>query len=909
MPRLVVLVSVLLLAILSGSLVAAQTQLPSLTPEQQQLLNRLPPSQRQALQQQLRDFQRRQAAGERAQNEDSFRELDFEEEETGEDEQEEQPNRFAPEDTVVVILELNTRTFELPEMDEERLRAETLRKRVSRGNPYELDELGRLLLPGVEAIELAGLTEEQARLRLLSEPALENHVVSVARLPLAPVGTDALEPFGYELFRSKRRLTRPDEFLPVPVNYVVGPGDVVRVQLFGNQNAEYELLVTREGGIQFPEIGPVSVAGLTYQELRDELSQRVAEQFIGTRVSVTLGELRSMQVFVVGEVEKPGAYAVGSLATITAALVTADGVAEHGSLRNIQLKRNGRIVQRLDVYDLLLRGDTRADVRVQSGDVVFVPPVGTRVTVAGDVRRPAIYEYRGAANVQDVIGLAGGLLPSAYEPGVKIERLEPGAGLLILNANLERPAGRNLKVRDGDTVRVPAGIRELESSVTLVGNAQRSGQYQWTEGMHLTDLLPSTRAVKPNSDIKYVMIRRELVPNTAVSVLSADLTEAWRAPGQEADVELRPRDTVYVFDLDVGRRHIVDPLIQELQLRSTRAEPLPVARVGGRVNAPGDYPLEPGMRIADLIRAGGGLAESAFLQEAELTRYIVMDGEARETALLPVRLADALAGDEGANLRLQPYDYLNVKEIPRWRDQEFVQILGEVAFPGRYPIYQGETLSSVLKRAGGLTELAFPEGSIFTRESLKEREREQLQVLANRVESDLASLSLSDPGQSEAISIGQSLLQQLRTTEPSGRLVINLAEVLSREGGENIVLKDGDRLLVPPQSQEVTVIGEVQYATSHLHEPALDRSDYISKSGGVTVKADEERIYIVRANGEVVVGGTSRFFSRSRGFDVKPGDTVVVPLDTDRVRPLTLWTGVTQVLYNLAIAAAAVNSF
>lgn len=887
----------------------AQTQFPSLSPEQQQLLNQLPPSQRQSLLQQLRDFQRRQSLGDGQDEEDPLLQLDLEEKQLEDDEEEEKPDRFAPEDTVVVILQLNTRTFALPEMDEERLRAETLRERVSRGNPYRLDELGRLLLPGVAAIELAGLDEEQARLRLLSEPALENHVVSIARLPLEPVGTKALKPFGYDLFRSKQRLTRRDEFLPVPANYVVGPGDLIRVQLFGNQNTEYELSVTRDGSIHFPEMGPVSVTGLTYGELRDELSRRVSEQFIGTQASVTVGDLRSVQVFAVGEVAKPGAYTVSALSTITGVLAAADGVARQGSLRNIQLKREGRTVQRLDVYDLLLRGDTRADVRVQPGDVVFVPPVGTRITVAGEVKRPAIYEYRGAANVADVIELAGGLLPSAYKPGVKIERLEPGAGLLILNANVEEAVGRQLKVRDGDTLQIPPGIRDLEASITLVGNAQRPGQYQWRHGMRLTDLLPSTRALKPKSDLGYVMIRRELVPNTVVSVLSGDLSRAWQAPGSSADLELRPRDTVYIFDLDVGRRHIVDPLIQELRLRATRAEPLPVVRVGGRVNAPGDYPLEPGMRVADLVRAGGGLSESAFLQEAELTRYLVIEGEARETALLSVKLADAVTGDNAANLKLQPYDYLNVKEIPRWRDQEFVEILGEVAFPGRYPIYQGESLSSVLERAGGLTELAFPRGSIFTRESLKEREREQLQALANRVESDLASLSLSDPTQSEAISIGQSLLRQLRNTEPTGRLVIDLRDAFTREKSYDIVLRDGDRLLIPPESQEVTVIGEVQYATSHLYERNLDRNEYIAKSGGMTTKADDERVYVVRANGEVVAGSNSLFFSRSKGHDIKPGDTIVVPLDTDRVRPLTLWTSATQILYNLAIAAAAVNSF
>jgi len=363
-----------------------------------------------------------------------------------------------------------------------------------------------------------------------------------------------------------------------------------------------------------------------------------------------------------------------------------------------------------------------------------------------------------------------------------------------------------------------------------------------------------------------------------------------------------------VFDLEVGREHIVSPLIDELRLRSSRTQPLPVARIGGRVNADGEYPLERGMRIADLVRAGGGLDESAYLGEAELTRYELVNGEARKTELIEVDLEAALAGDPAHNVTVQSFDYLNIKEIPRWRDQEFVEILGEVAFPGRYPIKQGETLRHVLERAGGLTDMAFAEGSVFTRQALKEREREQLDVLANRLESDLASMSLSDPGQSEAVSTGRALLEQLRSAQPVGRLVIDLSSVVAGTT-DDLILRDGDRLIVPVQAQEVTVIGEVQYTTSHLHDPGLSREDYIDKSGGYTRKADKERTYVVRANGEVVVGRQSRFFARSSDLNIRPGDTIVAPLHADKVKPITLWSNATQIVYNLAIAAAAVNSF
>jgi len=306
-----------------------------------------------------------------------------------------------------------------------------------------------------------------------------------------------------------------------------------------------------------------------------------------------------------------------------------------------------------------------------------------------------VAEYRGAANVKDVIGLAGGLKPTAYKPGVKIQRLERGAGLLILDASQNEAAGRALKISDGDTVVVPKSVAQLEQAVRLAGNVQRPGDYQWRDGLRITDLLGTSRDLKEHSDLNYVLIRREVVANAELAVVSADLQAAWQEPHSAADALLEPRDTIYVFDLAVGREHIVAPLLDELRLRSSRSAPLPVARVGGRVNAQGEYPLEAAMRVADLVRAGGGLAESAYLQEAELTRYELVDGQARETELLQVDLGAALAGDPAHNLPLQSFDYLNVKEIPRWRDQEFVEILGEVAFPGRYPIKQGETLSEV----------------------------------------------------------------------------------------------------------------------------------------------------------------------------------------------------------------------
>jgi len=250
-----------------------------------------------------------------------------------------------------------------------------------------------------------------------------------------------------------------------------------------------------------------------------------------------------------------------------------------------------------------------------------------------------------------------------------------------------------------------------------------------------------------------------------------------------------------------------------------------------------------------------------------------------------------------------------------WGVQEEVEIRGEVRFPGRYPIHRGETLRSLMERAGGLTEYAFPAGAVLTREELKEREKRQLESLANRMEMDLAQLSLMssqeagirDAGQT--MSVGQSLLASLREAEPVGRLVIDLPRAARAAPGSDrdVILKNGDTLIVPRITQEVTVIGEVQSSTSHLHRSELSRDDYIAMSGGLTPRADDKHIYIVRADGSVVTSAGARWFRSSP--DIQPGDTIVAPLDTERMRPLPFWTSVTQIIYHLAISVAAVNSF
>ena len=847
-----------------------------------------------------------------------------------------------------------------------------------------------------------------------------------------------LKQFGYDLFAGAPTTFAPATDIPVPATYVIGPGDTVLVQLFGKENAEYTLVVSREGELNFPELGPISVAGLTFQEMKQVLLDRIANQMIGVKASITMGPLRSIRVFVLGDAYRPGSYLVSGLSTITHALFVSGGIRGIGSLRDIQLKRNGEVVTHLDLYDLLLRGDTSADERLLPGDVVFVPPIGPTAGIGGEVRRPAIYELRGEKTAGELLEIAGGLLPSAYPQASQIERISSEGERTLVDVDLGSPAGRATPIRDGDVVRVYSVLEKMEDIVLLQGHVERPGAQQWHPGMRLTELIPSIDDLLPKPDLHYVLIRRELEPDRRIQVLSADLGAALAKPGSKADPKLHRRDTVFVFSISENRARQIAPLIEELRQQATFEAPESVATIAGNVRIPGTYPLAPGMRVSALVRAArdlkpetdlrygvlvrelehgtrvevhtfapglalgvpgtevdpklrprdrvlifregqdkdamlepvlarlkqqatdtdparivgvsglvldpgtyplepgmqvsglltaaGRLRESAYTLQAEITRYRVVGGEYQEIAHIPVNLAGVLAGDSAANLFLEPHDHLNIKLVPEWGERETVEITGEVRFPGVYPITRGEQLSSVIRRAGGLTDLAYAEAAFFTRKELAVKEKAEQEKLARRLEADIAAASVQQAGegtdgadQQQALAAARELLAALRAVQPSGRLVIDLPTILyeTREGrrsDRDVTLQNGDRLVVPRFKQEVSVVGEVFHPTSHVYDEELDRDDYINLSGGMTKKADEDLIYIVRANGSVISSEAgsgflgSTWWEREDAQAIKPGDTIVVPVDIERIRPLTLWSSVSQIVYQLAIAAASAKT-
>ena len=803
----------------------------------------------------------------------------------------------------------------------EKARINDMMRSIRAHNPYQLTRSGMLDLPGFAPIALLGLTPADATLRLSVVPALQNLQVRVTLLPLQKTGEQALRPFGYDVFQQEAStyLTmNPLSNVPVPSNYQVGPGDVIDVQLYGNQNQSYQLAVGRNGQINFPQLGPISVAGQLFSAVQSEIASRVAHQMIGVHASVTMSQTRSIQVFVMGDAFRPGVYTVSGLATMTSALYAAGGISKTGSLRGVQLIRNGQVIDTLDLYNLLIHGSTRHDATLLQGDVVFVPPVGQTISIDGEVQRPAIYEIKNETTPAQIVALAGGLKPNADVADATVMRILPSGARVVLPLKLGA-GGVAEGLRNGDYIHVPRLKPALDEAVTLQGNVYNPGVYAYEPGMRLTDVLRSVSELKPNSDLHYVLIRRKLPPDLHVEAVSANLAAALAHPLSTANIRLMPRDKITVFNLTSSRERIIEPILHALQAESSAEHPEQSVAIAGQVNVPGKYPLEPGMRIADLVRAGGGLSNSAYTGGAELARYVVGTDGVRQTRIFRINLAQALAGNPKDNLLLKPFDVLNVEEVSQWAHAATVTLHGQVRFPGTYTIRPGETLKSVIERAGGLTPWAFPEGAVFTRVELQKREQQEMNLLAQRMRIELGVLALrasvtasgGAPGAAaNTMIVAKSLLQELRTEHAVGRLVINLPEILKRPANSHydVVLRNGDALYVPKFEQEVTVIGEVQDPTSHLYNPRLSRASYIRLSGGLTSEADAKHIYVVRADGSVVAGGHSSFWFSHGGTRVRPGDTIVVPINAEKMLPLPFWQAVTGILYNVAIAAAAVHA-
>ncbi|MCQ9074147.1 SLBB domain-containing protein [Vibrio harveyi] len=797
-----------------------------------------------------------------------------------------------------------------------------------------------------------------------------------------------LKRFGLDLFAGSPTTFAPISDVPVPADYTVGAGDEIVIQLFGKENTTHRLRVNRAGIINFPSLGPVQVAGMTFSDVRDSLNQRVKEQMIGVRSDISLGEMRTMQVFVMGDAYKPGAYTVSALTTISQAIYYSGGFSESGALRNVQLKRNGQVIRKLDMYDLLLKGDARNDIRLLPGDVVFIGALGNTISIDGEVNRPAIYEIKPGETYKQAIQMAGGFTANAYSDQIEVKRYAAKGARDALTLNFSQSHDQQTKVRDGDAVNVLKKNEELTRYVQIEGDVRHSGYIEWKSGLRIADLFQSVdTSFNSTADVSYAIVVREINPQRDIEVYQVNLANAILSPTSKDNLKLNSRDRVLVFnrfnneDLDTladqetvskaktleqaqlqaqqeqlkeqevmsssvavssatpiekdskqpkivfrgkeitkddfealkqnTRRTLLAPVLLQLQQQSRLGLAPQIAEVFGEVKHPGRYPITPRMTISTLIEAAGGLTYNAFTINAELARTVINSKDERASIDVErIDLRQAIQGSTADDAIIVGRDRLNILEKPNVKLQSTVTLQGEVRFPGTYTVRQGETLGELLERAGGLTEFAHPQGAIFTREALRLQEQKLLNQYAADMRAETAKKTFrADSNMGSVISDPDKTLKFVEEASRSkalGRMVVQLSRILKDERSADFMLEDGDFLFVPTFRNTVSIMGEVQVPITYLLDNKLDVDDYLNKAGGAKKQADEDRIFVVRADGSVYKP-TSGYWFGNNHEELKAGDTIVVPIDTDYRDALSTWTAATQILYQTGVAINALK--
>ena len=726
----------------------------------------------------------------------------------------------------------------------------------------------------------------------------------------------ALPRYGRSLFNRAVSTFAPTDDAPVPDEYRLGVGDQLVVQLFGKENATYTLSVGRDGNINFPKLGAITVSGLTFEDSRALIDTRIEQQLIGVEAVVTLGRLRAISVFMAGEVRTPGAYSVSALTTVTQALFQAGGVNNIGSLRGIQVRRAGEIVAIFDVYDLLMRGDPSGDIRLQSGDVLFVPTIDSVVEVRGEVRRPMAYELVGGETVADLIAMAGGFTKEAFGELAVLVRTSLEGGLPSAESlNLLESNVMSLALRDGDILQVPSTGDTLANSVSVEGAVYRPGTFGWREGLRVSDLLGNAeRDLLPVADLTYSLIVRVKNRLLDIEVIQFSLIDSILNPGSAGDPTLNVGDQLLIFsapDLEdvspdaYARQKLLVPVLQKLRLQAREGEPTLSAKVVGAVKAPGEYPILSNYEVGDLIDAAGGLLESADTTNAELRRVELTRGGGLDVHYSDVRFDSA--GNVLGNVRLQSRDIVTVRKIANWSPEDLIEIRGEVLFPGVYVIAPGETISQVIERAGGLTPLAFPEGAVFNRVAIAARETERARAFAEDIRQSYATRLLTEEKTSASLEEVLLITKQLDSIEGSGRLLIDLPAALRGVRDADYKVESGDFLRIPRASDTVSVVGEVRQPGTHVYQSGLSIDDYISLSAGTTPRSDAGAAYIVRANGAVITIDSSWWrFADNSSSQLKPGDSIVVPVDSQYKESLAQWRDVTQIIYQGMVSVAAI---
>ena len=649
--------------------------------------------------------------------------------------------------------------------------------------------------------------------------------------------------YGANLFANAPSTFAPVDRIPVTADYVVGPGDELLIRAWGQIDFDIHVRVDRTGSIFIPKVGNLRVAGLKFDQLQGFLTSQISRIYQNFDLNVTMGDLRSIDIFVVGQAQQPGRYTVSSLSTMANAIFASGGPSPSGSMRRIELKRGANVVTEFDLYDLLIKGDKSHDVPLLPEDVIYFPPVGPEVAAGGQVNNPAVYELKGATTLEDVFTLAGGLTNTAFGGKVLIEEILDRNSRRVDEVSLNS-AGLARPMHDGDLVNVTPLSPKFENAVTLRGNVATPGRYPWHEGMRVSDLIPS----------RDFLVTREYWKQQNQITLESEKPGA-KPSGAQNDVRRNAPDINW------------------------------------------DY---------------------AVVQR--------MDPEDLSTRLIPFDLGMAILEHNDANdVALRPGDIVTIfsqsdLRVPELKQTKFVRLTGEFGSSGVYRVKPGQHLRELVREAGGLTPSAYVYGAQFSRESVRVEQRLRLDQMIAETERSLnrhaTQLTATSTTQAEVASANANIeaerasLNLLRQIKPDGRIVLNIhPDDTTVDTIPDLALEDGDEFYVPSVPATVTVIGDVYNQGAFVREPGKTVNNYLRNAGGPTRDADKGRIFVVRANGGVVNKDASSSFWAG-GFDgmiLMPGDSVIVPEQTDRgsfVRGLKDWS---TILFNFGLAAAAIK--
>ncbi len=756
-----------------------------------------------------------------------------------------------------------------------------------------------------------------------------------------------LKQFGYSFFYQPPASFLPVQAVPVGPDYIIGPGDSIKIIVWGSVQGEYNLTVNRSGQIDIPKVGVVHVSGLTYRQLREVIDREFARQYTNFQMNVTLDNLRTIQVFVVGQARFPGSYAVSSLSTLVSALFAAGGPSKSGSMRNIQVRRGGKVITHFDMYDFLLRGDKSKDIRLQSEDVIFIPPIGPLAAIGAPKSLKEVGEalatiariqlQKRAEDTRFVTsGTPSPTSPTALGQPQSASAWQQQEDLRIITGRKTQEEIVHQKLKQEEIK--PFETKPLPKSWLELDLDKSEAEFETQFGISLPEAvnkLAMSRGVDLGGPIKVPGIYELKNEKTLRDLLRlAGGLGGTAFKGRVQVLRVQGRQAMILFDEDLSKvesryhdfRLIDGDFVEIFPVPSLVEKKVTIA---GAVKSPGEFGYRDNMRVSDLVAYAGGLLQQADRSQAEITR-VTINPQGPETTRLNIRLFGAMDNVPRDNLVLKPNDYLFIRTVPDWDIYKTVEITGEVKSPGTYSIKKGETLSSVLARTGGFTDRAYPLGAVLLRDSTKQIQKQQLKAAIDRLEARAlatagekaaAGTETEEAKRVEVAAQQQKMLiASLRKVEPLGRVVIHVSDPERLRGTpDDLSLQEGDRLMIPQAPGTVNVVGAVFAPTALVYTPSRTVKEYIIMAGGTTDIADEKEIYVIKVNGSAVSrkgfswlgtgwDGTKYAYNLGgiKNITLDPGDTIVVPERVEKIAWLKELKDIATILGNIALTAGVV---